>query len=190
VYIYVFVCTRVRVCVCLSVGLCVCVCVCVCVRVPQLTRVGLSMLAGAGRLPAVHRLDLQQVGSLGLTVEHGPAVDGACLRVDAEVLVVPTPVRQQGIGDLDHTHERDRDRETETETERERERERESCESSPGLMGPAGFLPNVLQQGSYLMSSSMDASARSHTSDTQHDSTVLPQSGLSRIKVDMSLPRG
>lgn len=59
------------------------------------------MFARPRRLPAVHRLDLQQVGALGLTVKHRLGVDEPQLRVDTEILVVPAAIFKQGVGDLE-----------------------------------------------------------------------------------------
>lgn len=71
------------------------VCVCVCV-----TSVGLSLLARSGRLRAILRLDLDQVGSFLLAVEGGSSYNGAAARVDAEELRVAALVLQDNVVDL------------------------------------------------------------------------------------------
>lgn len=58
------------------------------------------MLSWSRRLPAIHRLNLQQIRAFGLSIKHSLRVDEAQLRVDAEILVVPTAVLQQRVGNL------------------------------------------------------------------------------------------
>lgn len=64
------------------------------------TGVGLSLLAWSGRLGAVLRLDLDQVGGFLLAVEGGSSDDDAAARVDAEELRVPALILQDHIVDL------------------------------------------------------------------------------------------
>lgn len=59
------------------------------------------MFAGPGRLPAVHRLDLQEVGTFGLAVKNSLRVDETQLGVDAKILVVPISILKQRVGDLE-----------------------------------------------------------------------------------------
>ncbi|TNN58397.1 hypothetical protein EYF80_031408 [Liparis tanakae] len=59
--------------------------------------VRLSMFAGPCRLPAIHGLNLQQVGALGLAVKHSLRVDESQLWVDAEVLVVSATILQHNM---------------------------------------------------------------------------------------------
>lgn len=58
------------------------------------------MFAGPRRLPAIYRLNLQQVGAFGLTVKYSLCVDESQFWVNAEILVVPTAILEQGVGDL------------------------------------------------------------------------------------------
>ena len=60
----------------------------------SVTGVGQSMLARPRRLPAIHRLNLQQVGAFGLPVKHSLCVDVSQLWVNAEILMVPTTILQ------------------------------------------------------------------------------------------------
>ncbi len=64
------------------------------------TSVGLSLLTRSGRLGAVLRLHLDQVGSFLLAVEGGSSDDDATVRVDAEELRVPALILQNHIVDL------------------------------------------------------------------------------------------
>lgn len=58
------------------------------------------MFAWPRWLPTIHRLNLQQVGAFGFAVKHSLRIDEPQLRVNTEVLVVPTAILQQGVGDL------------------------------------------------------------------------------------------
>lgn len=58
------------------------------------------MFARPCRLPAIHRLNLQQVWAFGLPVKHSLCIDESQLWVNTKILVVPTAILQQGVGDL------------------------------------------------------------------------------------------
>lgn len=99
------------------------------------TGVGLSLLARSGRLGAVLRLDLDQVGGFLLAVEGGSSDDDAAVRVDAEELRVPALVLQDHILDL-----RKKKKEAEVEEEEEEDNKHmfrcsspSRADQSPGL---------------------------------------------------------
>lgn len=64
------------------------------------TCVGLALLTGSGRLGAVLRLDLDQVGAFLLTVKGGPGVDDARVGINAEELGVATLILQNDVVNL------------------------------------------------------------------------------------------